>query len=101
MSVELSAVIGQLREELSQAMEAGEGEELRFELGPVELELSVSVTKEAGAAGKVRFWVAEVGADGKASSATTQRLRLTLDPRRTDQPDRRPWVSGQGQSGER
>ena len=36
--IELSEVISELRRELQQAMRAGEGELLRFELGPVELE---------------------------------------------------------------
>jgi hypothetical protein len=43
---ELAQVIGQLRRELSVAMR--EGEDLRFELGPVELELTIAVSKEAG-----------------------------------------------------
>jgi hypothetical protein len=38
--VELAKVIGQLRQELTAAMWEGEGEDLRFELGPVELELT-------------------------------------------------------------
>jgi hypothetical protein len=32
--IELAEVIGDLRRELQQAMQAGEGEPLRFELGP-------------------------------------------------------------------
>jgi Trypsin-co-occurring domain 2 len=59
--VELAQVIGQLRRELSVAMREGEGEDLRFELGPVELELTVGVSKEAGPNAKVRFWVVELG----------------------------------------
>jgi hypothetical protein len=43
---ELAQVIGQLRRELSAAMRDGEGVDLRFELGPVELELTVAVSKE-------------------------------------------------------
>ena len=55
--VELAQVISRLREELNAAMREGEGEDLRFELGPVELELTVAVSKEAGPNTKVRFWV--------------------------------------------
>ncbi len=53
--VELAQVIGQLRQELTAAMRDGEGEELRFELGPVELELTVGVSRDPcrrGVAGK-------------------------------------------------
>ncbi len=66
--VELAQVISQLRQELSAAMREGEGEDLRFELGPVELELTVAVSKEAGPNAKVRFWVVELGADAKVAS---------------------------------
>ena len=58
---------------------------MRFELGPVELEVSVALTKEAGGDGKVKFWVVEFGAAGKAGSSSTQRITLTLHPRLTEE----------------
>ncbi|PZS39479.1 MAG: hypothetical protein DLM62_08030 [Pseudonocardiales bacterium] len=98
--VELAQVIGQLRQELSAAMRDGEGKDLRFELGPVELELTVAVSKEAGPNAKVRFWVIELGADGKVASEATQRITLTLDPRRRGVAGK-PLISGSEQAGER
>lgn len=98
--VELAQVIGQLRQELSAAIRDGEGEDLRFELGPVELELAVAVSKEAGPTARVRFWVVELGADGKAASQATQRIKLTLDPRQRNITGR-PVISGPEQVGER
>ena len=89
--VELAQVISQLRQELSAAMREGEGEDLRFELGPVELELTVAVSKEAGPNAKVRFWVVELGADAKVASQATQRITLTLDS---------PPPRGGGQAGD-
>jgi hypothetical protein len=47
MAIELAELIGQLRSELTVAMDDGEDEDLRFELGPVKLELTVAVDKEA------------------------------------------------------
>jgi len=79
--IELSEVIGELRRELQQAMHAGEGEPLRFELGPVELEATVAVEKGGSGVAKVRFWVIELGGDAKASQASTQRIKLALQPR--------------------
>jgi hypothetical protein len=81
--IELSDVIADLRAELDAARRAGAGEDLRFELGPVELEVSVAVQKDAGGGAKVKFWVVELGADGKVSSTATQRIKLTLHPRLT------------------
>ena len=81
--IELSDVITNLRTELETARLAGVGEGLRFELGPVELEVSVALAKEAGADAKVKFWVVELGGSGKAGSTATQRIKLTLQPRLT------------------
>jgi Trypsin-co-occurring domain 2 len=98
--IELSDVIGELRRELQQAMYAGEGEPLRFELGPVELEATVAVEKGGGGGAKVRFWVLELGGDAKASQASTQRIKLDLKPRLAGSTEA-PWVSGDAAHGER
>ncbi|MGD0606451.1 MAG: trypco2 family protein [Streptosporangiaceae bacterium] len=100
MAVELAELIGQLRAELTKAMDAGDGAELRFELGPVELELTVAVNKEANPGAKVRFWVVELGAEGSVASQSGQRIKLTLDPRLSEEPGR-PLISGAEQAGER
>lgn len=101
MAVELAEMIGRLREDLAEAMHAGEGAELLFDLGPVELELTIAMVKEAGPSAKVKFWVAELGADAKFTSNSTQKIKLTLEPRRADQPGRRPHISGAEQENER
>lgn len=97
--IELAEVIGELRRELQRAMDAGEGELLRFELGPVELEATVAVEKGGGGSAKVRFWVIELGGDAKATQASTQRLKLALQPRLAT--GARPWVAGGEAPGER
>jgi Trypsin-co-occurring domain 2 len=79
--IELAEVIGELRRELQKAMNAGKGEQLRFELGPVELEATVVVEKGTGVGAKVRFWVVEAGGDAKVGQVSTQRVKLSLDPR--------------------
>ena len=101
MAVELAELIAQLRADLAEAMRAGADSELRFELGPVELELTVALEKSGGADAKVRFWVVEAGADGRAATTTTQRIKLTLDPRSSSQPGRRLQISGAEEEGER
>jgi hypothetical protein len=45
--LELASVLRELRAELNEAMGDAEGERLRFELGPVELSLTVTVGREA------------------------------------------------------
>jgi Trypsin-co-occurring domain 2 len=101
MAVALADVVANLRAELAEAMRAGEGEELRFELGPVEVELTVAVDREAKPGAKVKFWVLELGADATLGSTSTQRIKLTLDPRHGTSPARRPVISGVEEAGER
>ncbi|MBC2876482.1 MULTISPECIES: trypco2 family protein [Streptomyces] len=79
--IELSDMIGELRQQLSAALADGAGEAVRFELGPVELEATVAVSQESGADAKVRLWVVDAGADGKYAQAQTQRVSITLMPR--------------------
>lgn len=100
MAIELAELIGQLRSELTAAMTAGSAADLRFELGPVELELTVAVDKEAKPGAKIRFWVVEAGTDLKLGSSTTQKINLRLDPRMAGQPDRKPLISGGEEIGE-
>jgi len=95
--LELSAVVRELRRELDRASREAEGERIQFGLGPIELEVTVMVTEEASATGRVKFWVVEAGADGKDIEAKTHRVKLTLQPTR----DGRPFeISGQAREGE-
>ncbi|ELS53484.1 trypco2 family protein [Streptomyces viridochromogenes] len=79
--IELADMIRELRQQLATALAEGQGEPLRFELGPVEVEATVAVSREAGADGKVRLWVVDAGANGKYTQAQTQRVTVTLTPR--------------------
>ncbi|MBA2806403.1 hypothetical protein E0500_002745 [Streptomyces sp. KM273126] len=79
--IELSDMIRELRQQLTVAMADGEGEAVRFELGPVEVEATVAVSREAGADSKVRLWVVDVGANGKYAQAQTQRITVSLTPK--------------------
>ncbi|MEL5956618.1 trypco2 family protein [Streptomyces sp. CLV115] len=78
--IELATVIQDLREELERAVVAAEGEELRFELGVIELEMSVALERSGRAGSKVRFWVVETTAEATASASSTQRIKLALQP---------------------
>jgi hypothetical protein len=101
VKVDLAELIGQLRSELAEAMRIGADADLRFEIGTVELELSLQVQKDVKPGGKVRFWVIEAGADASVASTTAHRIKLSLEPRHVAAPDRRPLVSGTEVDGER
>jgi hypothetical protein len=82
--IELSAVIWQLRHELSRAMWGGEDADIRFDVGPIQLELTVAVEKATQPAMKAKLLVLEAGADLRRAATTTQKINLTLTPRRAN-----------------
>jgi hypothetical protein len=99
--IELASVIRDLRIELEQAVAAvGDDAALRFELGPVELEVSVAIERSATAEARVRFWVVDASGSGKVGSTGTQRVKLALTPKLN--PDvHPPYVAGAAVPGER
>ena len=62
-------IVANLRAELNEAMQASVDEDLLFELGPVELELTVGVDKAAKPGAKVKVGVLELGAETKLGSS--------------------------------
>ena len=99
--VELAELIQQLRSELDRAMREGREEAVKFECGPVELELTVAVEKAAGTGAKVRFWVVDADASAKLGSTRTQRISMTLTPRGAGAPQDPLNISGESVEGER
>jgi hypothetical protein len=98
--IELSDMISELRRELYRAISAGTDERLRFELGPVEVEVTVGLDSKGTAGAKVRFWVVELGGDGELARSSLQRIKLTLEPRLAGS-TARPEISGAERPGER
>lgn len=91
--LELAKVIRDLRSELESAIVAADGEVLVFELGVIELEVSVVIEAGADAEAKARFLVADLGAHASFDRTATQQVKLTLTPALG--PDRTtPYVSG-------
>ena len=105
--VELASVVRQLRAELNEALAGAEGERLRFELGPVEVSLTVTVGRESTPGARVRFWVIEAGADAKVSREAVQEIKLVLTPLDTLAPAgpggraASPLITGSAVEGER
>lgn len=78
--IQLAEMVRELREQLNHVLvEAGSGP-LRFELGPVEIEATVTVDRTGGAGGKVNFWVVEGSSEASVNSSRAHRITLTLQP---------------------
>jgi hypothetical protein len=76
----LAETISALRMQLTTAMSSGRAEDILFELGDVQIEFEVAVTKDASADGGVRFWVISFGAKAGVATEGTHRIALTLKP---------------------
>ena len=76
----LADTIAAVRRELSLAQAAGQGQSIQFRTGPVELEFEVVVTRTGGGQAGVQVWVLTLGAKGELAHATTQRIKVTLQP---------------------
>lgn len=98
--LELAEVIRDLRDELERAIVEGAGESLRFELGTIELEISIAIEAGARVGAKVRFWVVDAESEGSLDRTSTQRLKLALTPR-LGIGGGSPLISGQSAENER
>ena len=76
----LADTIAAVRRELSSAQTAGQGQPVQFRTGPVELEFDVAVTRTRGGEGGVQIWVLTLGGKLGREHATTQRIKVTLQP---------------------
>jgi len=76
----LADTIAAVRRELSSAQTAGQGQPIQFRTGPVELEFEVAVTRSGGGEAGVQLWVLTLGGKLERGHATTQRIKVTLQP---------------------
>jgi len=75
--VDLAEAIQNLRQQMTKAIEQGKGQELRFNVDEIELDLGVELKRDAGIEGKVSFKIfgsgIEAGGKGNQSRTSTHR----------------------------
>ncbi|MFC1407524.1 MULTISPECIES: trypco2 family protein [Streptacidiphilus] len=77
---ELGDTVEAVREQLQRALTQGQGQPLKFRTGPVEMEFTVEVKKEAGVKAKVFVLPWTVEAQGAVGRMGTHRIKVTLQP---------------------
>jgi hypothetical protein len=99
-SVDLADTIRVLRHQLSEAMHEGQDQELRFEIGEVQLEFEIVVKKDASADGGIRFGVISLGAKANIGNEASHRISLVMQPvvLKADGSTSRANISGTGRS---
>ena len=81
--IALSDFIEHVREQLGFAWVSAENQRIRFLTKSIELEMQVTVGKEAG--GGVKVWLLE--GSGKAKGETVQKIKMTIEPVEVDPED--------------
>ena len=76
----LAEMVKTLRSELLEAQRDPASKELWLETGPVELQLTVAVTKTKDAKAGIRFWVVDAGGGYEHAGATTHTFKIVLNP---------------------
>lgn len=76
--LELAEVIQALRENLVEAQSRVDGQNIRFNVTNIDVELQTVVEKEASLGAEVKFWVLNVSANGKYKNAITHKIKLSL-----------------------
>lgn len=81
LELELADAVASLRDELVQAVTRGAGQDLAFQVGPVELEFSVELRQDARAKAGFKAWVVSGDAEAGAARGRTHRVMVTLTPK--------------------
>jgi len=80
-SLPLARALSSLRTELAQAIQAASGEELRFKVESIDVELQVVAATSGGGTAEVGLWqVVKFGGKIDRSRGSTHTVRLTLTP---------------------
>jgi hypothetical protein len=77
----LAEAIRELRAELIAAQAESPGSGVRFELGPVEMEFAVTLSREGGGKAGIQVGVVTLGAGGSVSSESVHRVKFMLTPK--------------------
>ncbi len=80
----LAEFVQALRDEIVKAADAAGKEDIRFGVGPIDVEFQVVAKREGGPEGKIKFAVlgvgVEAGGSAKFASERTQKVKLSLKP---------------------
>jgi hypothetical protein len=76
----LSDAIEALRDDLAKAWWDGKNQRVRFKVEPVELTVQVGVTKTGEGSAGIKWHILTLGGQRKHETATTQVLKLRLQP---------------------
>jgi Trypsin-co-occurring domain 2 len=100
VDVELANAVAVVREELLEAARRGIGQEIAFAVGPIEMEFAVELRADAKAKLGFKAWVfASAEAEAGVARGRTDRVKVTLTPKRLDGGDLLISAAAEGPAG--
>ncbi|MEU1201148.1 MULTISPECIES: trypco2 family protein [Streptomyces] len=78
--IDLVSAVRALRTQITEAAGADPDSDIRFRIGPIELEFTVALTRDQSVKGGVKAWVVTADTEGRWSTAHTHRVTLNLEP---------------------
>ena len=78
--IDLVSAVQALRAQITEAAATDAHSDIRFQVGPIELEFTVALTRDNSVKGGVKAWVVTADADVRRSTAETHRVKLNLTP---------------------
>ncbi|WP_369042056.1 trypco2 family protein [Streptomyces sp. Midd1] len=83
MEIELADAVAALRDELLEAAARGAGQNLAFQVGPVEMEFAVELRADAKVKAGFKAWVVSAEAEAGVARGRTHRVKIALTPKET------------------
>jgi hypothetical protein len=80
----LAEAVNAVREELIRARNLGAGSPMPFEVGPIEMEFEVALTRQGTGDAAVKVWVFEAKVGASLADQRTHRLKVVLNPQHRD-----------------
>ncbi|MEV2241119.1 trypco2 family protein [Micromonospora sp. NPDC049891] len=81
MDIDLATAVATVRDELLYAAATGASEDLRFAVGPIEMEFAVELKEDSIAKAGFKAWVVSAEAQAGTSDIQTHRVKFTLTPK--------------------
>ncbi|MBP5892968.1 trypco2 family protein [Streptomyces scabiei] len=78
--IDLVSAVKALRTQITEAAATDPESDIRFQVGPIELEFTVALTRDRSVKGGVKAWVVTADAEGRRSTEHTHRITLSLTP---------------------
>ncbi|MFI5888129.1 trypco2 family protein [Streptomyces sp. NPDC051554] len=76
----LADAVEAVRDQLIEAAGRNASQDVRFQVGPITMEFTVELRREASGKAEVKAWILGSSAEGKVTKSNLHRVQLTMTP---------------------